>query len=325
MICLKSGKVSSELSCSPGSLKVPQIAKIPAGVWITLALSAASIEPIVAKFAFQSEATPFQLIFLKNTLGGLFVLPLLVRGMKSNTGGIKQMLLAGLLLFTTNSLTLISLTSISVVLLITIVTTVPALVALINKVLGRDKLGQMFWLGFCLCFLGVVLTLDYKDIRLNVAGVLLALLAALSSSIYRVRMEIICEKYSPLKASAISCAAQAALSLALLPWINSITQSTFAYGIWIGLAAVLANLSFVYAIKVVGSTKISILTMLQRPLLIVASALILKESLSSIQVIGVILVMLGINMAKVERESPNPKESETRDSTTDSAQAGIQS
>src|SRR5262249_23043299 len=154
-------------------------------------------EPIVAKFAYKDGAAPLELIVLKNVIGGLCMLPFLWNWLERKPGikSLSQLAPVGLLLFATNSLTLYSLKSLSVVLLITIVTCVPAFVALLNNFIGRDSLTPKFWIGFVMCFLGVVLTLDYKDLTVNIIGVSCALLAALSSSLYRVKIEILCEEH----------------------------------------------------------------------------------------------------------------------------------
>ncbi|MBX9690167.1 MAG: EamA family transporter [Candidatus Obscuribacterales bacterium] len=280
-----------------------KIRNLPASAWITLALLAASVEPIVAKFAFRLNAEPLQLIALKNILGAFFVLPLLLKWLRKGQGsGAGQMAFAGLLLFATNSLTLLSLQRLSVVLLITIVTCVPALVAILNSMIGRDRLGPKFWLGFLMCFGGIVLTLDFKDISLNLDGVIYALAAAVSSSIYRVRMEIICERENPASAAAISYFSQGLASLAILPWALPFAASTVFFGCWIGISAALANIAFVYALNMVGATRISVLTMTQRQLLIIAAAVLLHETVTNIQILGIALVMTGIQLAQVQRQ-----------------------
>ena len=280
-----------------------------APAWITLALLAASIEPIVSKFALRDGISALQLVLLKNTIGAAFMLPVLIQQAKSLNGRLLQLLfLPGLLLFVTNTLTLLSLQTVSVVLLITIVSSVPALVAIINSRLGRDKLSLKFWAGFAACFLGIVLTLDYSDISVNALGLAFAFIAAISSSIYRVRMEILCEQNSPRMAAATSFFIQGLLSLSLVFFVpTSFAGKTLGYGCWIGLSAALANLAFISALNMVGSTRISVLTLLQRPLLIIAAAISLHEVVTPVQALGIILAMLGIWLAQVERQKITPQ------------------
>lgn len=274
--------------------------KISAPAWITIALIAASIEPIIAKFAFKDEVTATQLIVLKAGLGALVLLPLIARNLL-DFRLLFRLAPVGVLLCATNTLTLIALAQISVVLLITIVTTTPALVAIANSILGRDKLSGKFWLGFVMCFIGIVLTLEYRDITVNAVGLACAFTAAISSTIYRVRMEMICEEQKPIIAAGVTYFVQGVLTLCLLPLAMPFPNNAFYFGAWIGISAALANIAFISALNMVGSTRVSILSMVQRPLLIIAAAVFLKEQVNAIQVAGIILVMVGIQLAQVKR------------------------
>jgi drug/metabolite transporter (DMT)-like permease len=72
-------------------------------------------------------------------------------------------------------------------------------------------------------------------------------------------------------------------------------------GIWMGFAGAVANIAFLWALCIIGSTRISIFGMLQRPLVIVAASVILHEPLSWLQVVGVAMTLVGIQMANVKR------------------------
>ena len=277
--------------------------KLRAPAWFTLAMVAGAIEPIVAKFAFRDGATALQLVVLKNCLGGLFVLVFLL-GKHKNLRDLKlvrSLLLPALLLFGTNTLTLLALQSISVVLLITIVSSVPAIVALINSTLGRDRLGLRFWIGFALCFVGIIFTLDFRDAALSWIGVVFVFLAAMTSSIYRVRMEILCEEFEPKLIAAGTFFLQGLLTLTLVPFTPPLSWTTLGFGAWIGIIAAVANIAFVAALNLVGSTRISVLTMIQRPLLVIFAAVTLHESINAIQGLGIVMTMIGIHLAQVSR------------------------
>lgn len=276
--------------------------KYAAPAWITFALVAASVEPIVAKFAFKDQITAIQLIVLKAGLGGAVLFPFIFTKLLDRAT-LLRLVPVGILLFATNSLTLFALSQISVVLLITIVTTTPALVGIANSILGRDELSRKYWLGFVLCFVGIVMTLEYRDLAVNTWGLVSAFAAALSSTIYRVRMEIICEKQAPVEAAGITYFVQGLITLAFLPFAMPFPKESFYFGAWIGISAALANIAFVSALNLVGSTRVSVLTMIQRPLLIVAAAMFLKESVNTYQIVGIILVMVGIQLAEVKRKN----------------------
>jgi drug/metabolite transporter (DMT)-like permease len=277
--------------------------------WVTLAMITGALEPVMAKYGYRGDLQPLPLFFVRNLVAALALLPIVVQGADKWTAkNIKDVLPVALLLMLTGFCTLLALNYMSAVTVITVVTTTPAVVALINQKLGRDKLAKYFWTGFLLCFAGVVMSLDLGSFAGNVQGLVAVLVAVVSSSIYRVRMEMLTDKLSPAWTSAacfvligiFSCflfALKSAVagspplpSLASLPWCLAI-----------GVAAALANLSFVTALNQVGSTRISIIAMLQRPLLILFAAVALQEQPSLIQILGIILVVIGMNYAKVER------------------------
>ena len=89
--------------------------------------------------------------------------------------------------------------------------------------------------------------------------------------------------------------------LFIWPFQEPFPKESLSIGIWIGLAAAAANVAFLWAIKLVGSTNMSIFNLLQRPLVIVAAAIILSDPLSWVQWLGVACVFVGIPLAKVQR------------------------
>lgn len=275
--------------------------KLRTSGWITLALAAASLEPILVKFGYRGTLEPAQLVVLKNIVAALVMVPLFSRAKAAGLSSLRQMLIPGVLLFITNVTAFLSLQHLQVVLFITIVTTTPALVALVNTRLGRESGGSKFWLGLFMCFAGVICTLEYKDIAVNYLGVACACISALSSTLYRVKMEDLTSVFSPALCSFSTFAVQAALTLLLIPLVRPLPAEAYGLGLWLGISASIGNIAFLSALQLVGSTRISILTMLQRPLIVVLAAVSLQESISPPQWLGVALVMIGVQMAQVKR------------------------
>ncbi len=273
--------------------------------WVITALFASNIDPILVKLGYMSTCTPWQLLCLKH-LGGALVICLLTR--KARWVGfqvlMKEMLPAALLLLLTSTLTLLSLQYIGASLLLTILTITPAAVALTNKILGRDILGWKFWLGFFLCAAGLWLTLGYDFVSFHFLGIILALGAVISSTTYRVLQENLTVRHSPSLVSTYIFIINGICMLPLFPGlVGSITMSAVSIGSVLGLTAALANLAFLWAISLLGSTRVSIIGMLQRPLVIGFSALVLRESLGFWQIVGTVLVLVGIQIAKVRRKT----------------------
>lgn len=278
--------------------------------WVILALSAASIEPILIKLGFQAQATPVQLLLLKNLVAASVML-LLVRGWKRPAGvSFASLLTVSFLLFATNAFCIFALTKLTAVELITIVTSTPVVVALVNCFRRHDSRGKLFWFGLAAALVGVLLSLQTAAgsvlspaSSLSVLGVICALAAVLSSTTYRIKIESILRHADPRLVSLNIFVINALVSLCLIPClgpIDQIKQGIWPFTIWMGVAAALANLAFIAAIKDLGATRMSVINLIQRPMIIIIAAFVLKEALGWPQVLGFILVMLGVQMAQVK-------------------------
>ncbi len=273
-------------------------------IWIMGALLAASIEPIIVKFGFRGHISPWHLFTLKSVFAALLcgAVCLLFKLKLADRAQLKKLIGSSFLLIGTNLFTMFALYYVSAVTVITVVTTTPALVAVLNQRLGREQLDKLFWPGFWLSFLGVVLSIELSQFIVQPLGLILMFGAVITSSIYRVQMERLTDEISPAVASACTMAVGAIFSLLfILPFNLDMPPKALYFGVWIGIAAGLANIAFLYAINTVGATRLSVITMLQRPLLIVAAALLLKEPVTIAQMVGIVLVIAGTQMARVKR------------------------
>jgi drug/metabolite transporter (DMT)-like permease len=242
---------------------------------------------------------------IKNIAAAIVLSPALLKLRKQDfaMNSLVKIFPVSMLLMTTGLCTLVALQYLPAATVITVVTTTPAVVALINQRLGRDILGNKFWLGFWLCFVGVLMSLDFRSFSVNPIGLLCVFTAVVSSSIYRVRLEVLTNEYSPLIASSFMCFFIGIVtSIFFAPQIIApLSANTIYVGVWIGITAAAANVAFITALHRVGATRISMITMLQRPLLIIGAALFLKEHLTIIEIVGIVLVMVGMNYTKVTR------------------------
>jgi drug/metabolite transporter (DMT)-like permease len=140
-------------------------------------------------------------------------------------------------------------------------------------------------------------------LSLNLFGIICAVASVVTSALYRTRMDDITKEFSPLTSSLyIFLLNGIIVSFCCLPWALSIPVRLIPLGVAIGVAGAVANVAFLSALHLMGSTRISIVGILQRPLVIIAVALILKESLSLIQIAGIILVLAGIQLATVKKK-----------------------
>lgn len=279
--------------------------------WVLVALLSASLEPIVAKLGYRDGVTPWQLLFLKNLFAMLAILPVSYFAAKKvggwrwvGWGGVLTVASVSLQLMVTNACTLWALAKMPAITVITLVTTTPAFVALTNQWQGRDKLTGKFWLGLTLCFLGVLMSLNVfeQTLTFEPLGVLFVVGSIVSSTIYRTRMETVTKTFPPVIVSTYIFLINGAVSfLLILPFLSPISTQGYGVGLWVGTAAAVANVAFLYALSLVGSTNMSVFNLLQRPLVLVTAAVILKEPLTTLQILGTVLVLFGVRWAQVKR------------------------
>lgn len=271
--------------------------------WVLLALTAASVEPVLVKLGFQLKATPLQLLVFKNIVGAAVMLLLVRRWRRPDPALVKyaDVAIVSLLLLCTGTLIMLALTSLTVVELITIITTTPLAVALVNLYRRRDSHGRFFWLGLSAAIAGVIMSLQLESFKLNLAGGALALAAVLSSTVYRIRIENLLTRVDPTIVSLNIFVLNGLISLCCLPFVGPVSQFVrlAPYTIWMGAAGALANLAFIAAIKDLGATRMSVINLVQRPLVVLIAAISLKEILSWQQIAGFLLVMAGVQLAQV--------------------------
>lgn len=284
--------------------KHPFLSSSSAGTfWILATLIGASIEPIIVKFGYAANCSPWQLLCIKSIVSALVIWPITRQKTWVGIRGLLQIMPVALLLLCTGTLVLLSLQYIQASMLITIVTVTPAAVALVNQALGRDILGPKFWIGFGMCASGILLTTGNYG-ALNPLGIALAFAAVLSSTTYRVLLEKVTRVHKPAVVSTYIFLINGLCLLPVLPFIApGLPPNILASGVWLGIAAAVANVSFLYAISILGSTRVSIITMLERPIVIGIAAVVLKECLSPLQILGIVLVIAGVQLAKVKRKT----------------------
>ena len=276
--------------------------------WVIMAILSGSIEPIIVKEGYLStHVSPLQLLLVKNVTAAILIVPLTRSFRWVGWSGVGRIASVSLLLLVNNGCALFALSRLPAVTMITMVTTTPAVVALVNQARGTVVLTPKFWLGFAMCFFGVLFTVDVfhkGGFAIDPLGVLAAAGAVAASTTYRVRMESLTRDFTPKLVSTFVFLINAVAALVLIaPWQPMIPLQALPMGLWIGFAGAVANVAFIAALHLVGSTNISVFLMFERPFVIVAAALICHEKLSALQFAGTLLVLAGIQLAKAPRKN----------------------
>jgi hypothetical protein len=190
--------------------------------WVLAALLGASLEPILVKLGYRAEATPWQLLALKNLVAAAVIVPLARAPKWPGLPGVLRIGRVSVLLIVTNALSLLALTRLPAVTLMTVVATTPAAVALVARARGRVRPGARFWAALVAALVGMALTLDVVRpgaLALDAVGLALAFGAVASSTLYRSAMEDITATFGPKVVSTWVFLVNAAVTSALvLPW-----------------------------------------------------------------------------------------------------------
>jgi drug/metabolite transporter (DMT)-like permease len=287
---------------------------------IILAVLSASIEPIIVKLGYNNfkNINPLEIIVVKNLVGSfIFIIITLFNYFilkKFKLLKLKEILeiskVAFLLLFT-SSMTIASLKFIPAIIMLTIYATTPLFVALANSLIKKtEKIDLKFFIGFVLALTGVSLTIGLYKFSLlnligssNLLGIFLAFLGVLSSTTYRTTLDYLTNKYTPFVVSNyIFLINGIFIFLFAFPFVfKDLQLGSILVGIYGGIAGSIANIAFLYALNILGSTNVSLLNMLNQPTVILLSAIILKEKLSIYQIVGIVLTIAGINIAKRQK------------------------
>jgi len=270
--------------------------------WVLAALLGASIEPILVKLGYRAAATPWQLLALKNLVAAAVIVPLARAPKWPGLAGVARIGRVSVLLIVTNALSLLALTRLPAVTQMTVVATTPAAVALAARARGRVKPGWRFWAALVAALGGMALTLDVLRpgaMAFDALGLALAFGAVASSTLYRSAMEDLTATFGPPVVSTWVFVVNAAVTSALvLPWAGLPPRAALPMALWMGVAAAVANVAFLVALHRIGATRISVFTLLQRPLVMLAAALVLAEPLRWTQGVGVVTVLAAVHVAQ---------------------------
>lgn len=271
-------------------------------VWLFLSLLGTGLEPILVKY-FALPVSPMALIGLKSLIGGLLMLPFYGRLRGLSSAKAIPIVQVALLALVTNGLLFVALSHIPTTVLITLCTTTPLIVGLANHKRGREDVSLQFLVAFCAVLVGVAMSIGGAVVGANTVSIIgagIAFLSVLTSAAYRLKMDILTQQVDPLTVSAGIFAVNGLLSMCYLPVIG-FPMSALPLAIWLAFAGVVANIAFLYAIKHLGSTRVSMLSLIQRPLAVIFGAFLLHEIITIPQMVGMGLVFVGIYLSKVRR------------------------
>ena len=191
--------------------------------------------------------------------------------------------------------------------------TIPIFVALYTGIFRRQKLGQGVWLGSALTFTGVcLLTLGSgKPLAASLQtlpGDLLLLVAAVGWAAYTVGAKSLLERYSAIKLTALSMLITApVMDLLSIPELLSTDWAAISTGAWVGLlysavfSIAIAYLFWNIAVQRLGDARSATYSNLTPIVSLVTAWIVLNERLAPLQILGAIIVLAGVWLARFGR------------------------
>lgn len=277
--------------------------ELRASLWATLALFSGSIEPVAAKVGFRADATPWQVQLARSIVAALVIVPLTRRIAWLPRPLAPRLVLASALLFTTTTSMLFALSRLHVAEVIAILSITPATVAIATRWRSPGSLGARFAIGVALSIGGVVVTTGALGGSLGDGlGLACALGAVLSSTLYRLTIEKLTAETDPALVSTWVYLVHGVIALlALTPFAGAPPASAWTAGLWTGVAAAISNVAFVAALAGLGAARASVVMLLQRPIIVIAAAIVLAEPLGPEEYVGIALVVAGVALSTVKK------------------------
>jgi len=198
-----------------------------------------------------------------------------------------------------------------------IVGSLPVVTALLSALLIQDVPLRSVWVGSLLSFLGVALVsvAGFQAAgEQPLLGGVLVFLGVVSWAFYSIGSRTIMERLSPLTVNWTTLLVATVLQIPLL-WtdqkmlqagISSVaTTDWLALGYLVLFATAVAQQAWLFGVKGIGPSRASVLGNLTPVAAIALSAVILKESVGAVELVGIALILAGVWVVHVQTSQPS--------------------
>ena len=181
--------------------------------------------------------------------------------------------------------------------------TFPAVVALLNTIIFKEKVTWRVVMALALSIIGIIFIsgiLEPHAVFMEPLGVLFSVLACLSFAGYSVIIHVTSSEESSFTSTFTMSAVCLVASLVLFaPGVPGAFTGfdLYRFGIASGfaiIATILPIVLYIVAIKYIGSTKAAILSLVETPASLFLAWLILGETLSVIQLVGAVVIVASV-------------------------------
>lgn len=191
----------------------------------------------------------------------------------------------------------------------------PALAAILGRIQGTEFLSRRSWSGIVLQLIGVGAvvagTAGSATGSDSVVGAALVFASAVSWALYSVWVKPLTERVPGLHVGSWTMLGGALVSLAVaIPSLRSVDWGGATVSLWMALAyssvaaMVIAYLFWYHGIRTLGPTHTSMYSNMQPPLAMLVAWATLGELPTQWQIIGVVLIMSGLLLARTATPEP---------------------
>ncbi|MEW6244504.1 MAG: DMT family transporter [Bacillota bacterium] len=191
--------------------------------------------------------------------------------------------------------------------------TYPILVTILSAAVEKEKPSRQIIASICVAFAGLILVLGTSFRSIDIRGVLSAFGAATVYSVYIVLGNRVVKELHPVVMSAF-VSLFASLSFLCMGLVTSTLDFGFHPRAWLPIAGIivfstlLAVFGFFRSLELIGSTRASILSMIEPLVTVGFAALLFSERLSLTQLLGGAGVLAGAMMLVLAQRSRTSKE-----------------
>ena len=188
--------------------------------------------------------------------------------------------------------------------------TYPVMVSILNWLFHSHKATLYDYISFLCIIVGSILLVDLANITFDMYGIGLSLLGALSYALYMVFSKRQIKSLGPLLSSFLVSAGSTVLFFLLTQWEGSFFISTEAIT-WVNIVGIglistaLPMLLLLLALKHIGSTKASIVSVLEPVISVFVGILAFGETVTFLQGIGVVAILSGALIIQFDRPVGN--------------------
>ncbi len=182
----------------------------------------------------------------------------------------------------------------------------PAIVIIINNIFHKFRIGIIYYFSISIIILGLIFLIDMEDVKFDLYGIFLSLISAVGYAAYIVLSKKQMQNITPLLStlmvslgSAISC-----LFVALFEGSFMVPDSEEIWKNMLGLAIICTSIPILFLLegmKYVKSERASILSVLEPVGVFIIGVTVLKEHVTIMQTIGVIIILAGAMLVQLDK------------------------